>query len=58
MDTGIMVETLPIYGTCSLCLNEGVVKSMILKQNNENKVDSYTDMLLKCFSIDVSGFNV
>lgn len=58
MDTGIMVETLPIYGICSLCLNEGVVKSMILKQNSENKVDSYTDMLLKCFSIDVSIYNV
>ncbi|CAH2100626.1 unnamed protein product [Euphydryas editha] len=58
MDTGIMVETLPIYGICSLCLNEGVVKSMLLKQNNENKTDSYTDMLLKCFSIDMSELDL
>ena len=54
MEAGIMVETLPILGTCSLCLNEGVVKSMLIKQINDNKKESYTDMLFKCFSIDVS----
>lgn len=55
MDTAIMVETLPIFGTCSLCLVEGVVKSMLIKQITANKAESYTDMLLKCFLIDVSS---
>ncbi|XP_072943189.1 uncharacterized protein [Epargyreus clarus] len=51
MDTGIMVEPLPLLGTCNLCLNEGVVKSMLTKC--DNNMESFTEMLLKCFSIDV-----
>ncbi|XP_047542270.1 gastrula zinc finger protein XlCGF57.1-like [Vanessa atalanta] len=58
MDAGIMVETLPILGTCNLCLSEGVVKSMLIKQNSENKRDSYTDMLFKCFSIDMTELDL
>ncbi|XP_034838012.1 zinc finger protein 723-like [Maniola hyperantus] len=58
MDSSIMVETLPIFGTCSLCLVEGVVKSMLIKQITTNKTESYTDMLLKCFAIDMSALDL
>ncbi|XP_052745578.1 zinc finger protein 624 [Bicyclus anynana] len=58
MDTAIMVESLPIFGTCSLCLAEGVVKSMLIKQNTANKTESYTEMLLKCFSIDMAALEL
>ncbi|CAH0730144.1 unnamed protein product, partial [Brenthis ino] len=54
MEAGIMVETLPILGTCILCLNEGVVNSMLIKHTNENNKESYTDMLFKCFCIDMA----
>ncbi|CAH0730146.1 unnamed protein product, partial [Brenthis ino] len=52
MEAGIMVETLPILGSCILCLKEGVVNSMLIK--HENKKESYTDMLFKCFCIDIA----
>lgn len=49
-----MVEALPLLGICNLCLNEGVVKSMLLTQSLEGSKQTYIEMLYKCFSIDVS----
>lgn len=51
-----MVEALPLLGMCNLCLNEGAVKSMLLghKHNGINEV--YAEMLVKCFTIDVSSY--
>lgn len=49
-----MVETLPLLGVCNLCLTEGAVKSMLIPQKHEGIQELYSDMLLKCFSIDVS----
>ncbi|OWR54799.1 zinc finger protein 77 [Danaus plexippus plexippus] len=54
----IMVESLPILGTCSLCLAEGIVRSMILKENNETNRENYIDILLKCFSIDMLSLDL
>lgn len=54
MDSEIMVESLPLLGTCNLCLEEGVVKSMILAHQYKGKTEIYSEMLIKCFSIDVS----
>uniref|UniRef100_A0A1E1W2N9 Protein krueppel n=1 Tax=Pectinophora gossypiella TaxID=13191 RepID=A0A1E1W2N9_PECGO len=54
MDSQIMVEPLPLLGICNLCLNEGAVKSMLLAYKyGENSV-TYADLLLKCFSIDLT----
>ncbi|XP_022819219.1 PR domain zinc finger protein 5-like isoform X1 [Spodoptera litura] len=54
MDTEIMVETLPLLGMCNLCLNEGAVKSMLVGHKHNGKSEVYSEMLVKCFSIDVS----
>lgn len=54
MDTEIMVETLPLLGMCNLCLNEGAVKSMLIGHKHNGKSEVYSEMLVKCFSIDVS----
>ncbi|XP_063544025.1 zinc finger protein 26-like [Cydia strobilella] len=48
----ITVESLPLLGVCNLCLNEGAVKSMLACSSAD--VPSYSDILLKCFSIDIS----
>lgn len=53
-NTGILVETLPLLGVCNLCLSDGVVKSMLIKQEHDGLAETYIEMLLKCFSIDVS----
>ncbi|XP_053623449.1 zinc finger protein draculin-like [Plodia interpunctella] len=53
MEAEIMVEALPLLGICNLCLNEGVVKSMLLTQSLEGSKQTYIEMLYKCFSIDV-----
>ncbi|KAH9635202.1 hypothetical protein HF086_009542 [Spodoptera exigua] len=52
MDTEIMVETLPLLGMCNLCLNEGAVKSMLVGHKYNGKSEVYSEMLVKCFSID------
>ncbi|XP_045530509.1 gastrula zinc finger protein XlCGF26.1-like [Pieris brassicae] len=52
MESGIMVETLPLFGNCCLCLKLDVVKSMLTPDLREK--ESYSEMLLKCFSIDIS----
>lgn len=49
-----MVETLPLFGNCCLCLKLDVVKSMLTPELKEK--ESYSEMLFKCFSIDVSIF--
>ncbi|XP_063899058.1 zinc finger protein 26 [Helicoverpa armigera] len=54
MDSEIMVETLPLLGTCNLCLNEGAVKSMLIGHKYNGKSEVYAEMLEKCFAIDVS----
>lgn len=54
MDSEIMVEMLPLLGVCSLCLNDGAVKSMLTGHKHNDTMEIYSDMLLKCFSIDVS----
>lgn len=54
MDTEITVESFPLLGICNLCLNDGVVKNMLTEQDYNGKPELYTDMLLKCFAIDVS----
>ncbi|KAL4714337.1 hypothetical protein ACJJTC_009689 [Scirpophaga incertulas] len=58
MDTEIMVETLPLLGVCTLCLKEGVVKSMLISQKHNGVNVLYTDMLLKCYSIDISTYEL
>ncbi|CAH2062194.1 unnamed protein product, partial [Iphiclides podalirius] len=52
-NSGILVETLPLLGVCNLCLSDGVVKSMLIKQEHDGIAETYIEMLLKCFSIDV-----
>lgn len=54
MDSEIMVETLPLLGVCNLCLEEGAVKSMLLAHEYKGNTEIYSDMLIKCFSIDMS----
>ncbi|KAL0853081.1 hypothetical protein ABMA27_012855 [Loxostege sticticalis] len=54
MDVEIMVETLPMLGVCNLCLNQDAVKSMIVSQKHNGIQELYSEMLLKCFSIDVA----
>ncbi|XP_059056431.1 zinc finger protein 846-like isoform X2 [Achroia grisella] len=54
MDPEILVETLPLFGICNLCLTEGPVKSMLLTEHREENTESYIDMLTKCFSIDIT----
>lgn len=54
MDSEIMVEALPLLGICNLCLNEGAVQSMLIAHKHNGSAEIYTDMLMKCFSIDVS----
>lgn len=49
-----MVEMLPLLGVCNLCLKEDAVKSMLCAHNHQGNNECYSDMLLKCFSIDVS----
>ncbi|CAB3262340.1 unnamed protein product [Arctia plantaginis] len=58
MDSEIMVESLPLLGTCNLCLEEGVVKSMILAQQYKGNTEIYSDMLIKCFSIDIATLHL
>lgn len=54
MDTEIMVEALPLLGTCNLCLEDGAMKSMLVCHKHDGIEELYSDMLLNCFSIDVS----
>lgn len=54
MDSEIMVEALPLLGVCNLCLNEGAVQSMLIAHKLGSSAEIYTDMLMKCFAIDVS----
>lgn len=54
MDSELVVEALPILGVCNLCLNEGAVKSMLANNFYNGINEIYSDMLIKCFSIDVS----
>jgi hypothetical protein len=54
MDSEIMVESLPLLGVCNLCLKEGAVKSMLLSLKVDGAEEIYADMLMKCYSIDVS----
>ncbi|KAM3957682.1 uncharacterized protein ACR2FA_008395 [Aphomia sociella] len=54
MDPEILVETLPLFGLCNLCLTEGPVKTMLLTQYSNENTESYTEMLTKCFSIDIT----
>ncbi|XP_063836985.1 zinc finger and BTB domain-containing protein 41-like [Ostrinia nubilalis] len=54
MDVEIMVEALPLLGVCNLCLNEDTVKSMIVSQKHNGTQELYSEMLLKCFSIDLA----
>ncbi|XP_013193821.1 zinc finger protein 14 homolog [Amyelois transitella] len=53
MESEIMVEALPLLGICNLCLNEGVVKSMLVTQSFQGNYQTYIEMLFRCFSIDV-----
>ena len=55
MDSEIMVEALPLLGMCNLCLNEGAVKSMLIGHKHNGKSEVYAEMLLKCFTVDVSN---
>lgn len=55
MDFDIVVESLPLLGVCNLCLNEGAVKNMFLGHKHNGITEIYSDMLLKCFSINVSS---
>ncbi|XP_021204014.1 zinc finger protein 320 isoform X1 [Bombyx mori] len=55
MDSEIMVEMLPLLGVCSLCLNDGAVKSMLTGHKHNDTMEIYSDMLLKCFSIDITA---
>ncbi|XP_045540832.1 zinc finger protein 43 [Papilio machaon] len=52
-NTDIMVEPLPLLGICNLCLHDGVVKSMLIKYEHDGIAETYIEMLLKCFCIDV-----
>ncbi|CAK1587493.1 unnamed protein product [Parnassius mnemosyne] len=52
-NTDITVETLPLLGVCNLCLHDGVVKSMLIKYEHDGNAETYVEMLLKCFSLDV-----
>lgn len=45
---------MPLLGMCNLCLNEGAVKSMLIGHKHNGKSEVYSEMLVKCFSIDVS----
>ncbi|KAI5640779.1 hypothetical protein NE865_06887 [Phthorimaea operculella] len=54
MESQIMVEPLPLLGVCNLCLQEGAVHSMLLGIKNDETTETYMEMLLKCFSIDIS----
>lgn len=50
-----MVEALPLLGMCNLCLNEGAVKSMLIDHKHNGKSEVYAEMLMKCFTVDVSN---
>ncbi|KAJ2939909.1 hypothetical protein O0L34_g6615 [Tuta absoluta] len=54
MESQIMVEPLPLLGVCNLCLQEGAVHSMLIGVKNDENTETYVEMLLKCFSIDLS----
>ncbi|CAK1554429.1 unnamed protein product [Leptosia nina] len=58
MDSGLLVEPLPLFGNCCLCLKLDVVKSMLVPETKDKQKESYSDMLLNCFSIDLSIFEV
>lgn len=56
--TDIMVEPLPLLGICNLCLHDGVVQSMLIKHEHDGVSETYVEMLLKSFCIDVSMFKL
>ncbi|VVC99136.1 unnamed protein product [Leptidea sinapis] len=58
MDSGILVEGLPLIGNCCLCLKESLVKSMLIKEDIGNETDNYSSVLHKCFSIDIQTLDL
>ncbi|KAG6460278.1 hypothetical protein O3G_MSEX011875 [Manduca sexta] len=54
MDVEISVQALPLLGVCNLCLNEGAVKSMLMGYNHNGNIEIYSEMLFKCFAIDLT----
>lgn len=58
MDSEIMVENLPLLGMCNLCLEEGIVKSMIIAHQYNGQSEIYSEMLIQCFAIDISSLTL
>ncbi|XP_050676390.1 zinc finger protein 846-like [Leptidea sinapis] len=58
MDSGILVEGLPLIGNCCLCLKESLVKSMLIKEDIGNETENYSSVLHKCFSIDIQTLDL
>ncbi|CAG4981564.1 unnamed protein product [Colias eurytheme] len=58
MESSIMVETLPLLGNCCLCTKLDVVKSMLSTEIGCKQTETYSDILLKCFSINIASLDV